>query len=589
MQPELEPIEQDIGDQLSLLTLPAANGITTTFSSNKYSTLVPSHVDLSITTKNVTSPSKIKQNRRLSSPSSPNLSSGFKILPPLPTGSRPPEISRSQTLPRYSSFNAHLEAKPNKRCSEIALSLDPSVVDKMRRWVLAIGIVDFDLDEGPVLTAVFPPLQLSPSEAENISFASFPDSLQFEQGSQTHSFRIREHPPPSGPQRAQSKDGFLYGFSHFTQKRDENSKRGYMQRSVVVLTHLEYPAFFTSIASIFGPLYQAHGIPMLEAACHNLATWHDPVPGTTVELGFLGSVLHLEIPKSNNEQQLTETSSFHEKYDPKRHILASSAPLWPPPLLLFEAALSHLWSIWECLLLGEPILVFGSSPAQTSQAIWWFRDLLRPIPLSGDIRPYFTVQDGDHSILVNKLPPKAGTILGVTNPFFEKSCAHWPHVLSLGGRVTSKSSSRPTTGPPPGWKTKTHKRYISKNRDLLRDLEKACQGNDDARMKASCLLRQHFHSRTTELITPLSRYLNTLIPSPSELSKAKSSNKTPRLKAFNSDNFFASLKASGCTLPFRSAKQKVEFYERWLRTPSFGLWLAQQEVIVQDVLTDHVN
>jgi len=56
------------------------------------------------------------------------------------------------------------------------------------------------------------------------------------------------------------------------------------------------------------------------------------------------------------------------------------------------------------------------------------------IPLAGDIRPYFTMQDVDHSSLVNKLPPKAGLLLGVTNPFFEKSCGHWPHILSLGRR-----------------------------------------------------------------------------------------------------------------------------------------------------------
>lgn len=90
----------------------------------------------------------------------------------------------------------------------------------------------------------------------------------------------------------------------------------------------------------------------------------------------------------------------------------------------------------------------------TSQAIWWFRDLLRPvnftsnqsiiiglpiglckIPLANDIRPYFTIHDQDHALLVNKLPPKAGILLGVTNPFFESECAHWPNVLSLGRRI----------------------------------------------------------------------------------------------------------------------------------------------------------
>ncbi len=84
----------------------------------------------------------------------------------------------------------------------------------------------------------------------------------------------------------------------------------------------------------------------------------------------------------------------------------------------------------------------------TSRAVWWLRDLLRPvnhffvcltgmltviqIPLSGDFRPFFTIQDADHTALVNPRPPKAGLLLGVTNPFFERACQHWPHVLSLG-------------------------------------------------------------------------------------------------------------------------------------------------------------
>ena len=47
-------------------------------------------------------------------------------------------------------------------------------------------------------------------------------------------------------------------------------------------------------------------------------------------------------------------------------------------------------------------------------------------PLAGDIRPYFTMQDSDSAQFVNKLSPKAGLILGVTYPFFESSCVHWP-------------------------------------------------------------------------------------------------------------------------------------------------------------------
>ncbi len=67
------------------------------------------------------------------------------------------------------------------------------------------------------------------------AFSSFPDGPQLEQGSQIHSFRIHLQSTPEGEldingyDRPMSKDGFMYGFSHFTQRRDPSSKRGYQQ------------------------------------------------------------------------------------------------------------------------------------------------------------------------------------------------------------------------------------------------------------------------------------------------------------------------------------------------------------------------
>ncbi|KAJ7346967.1 DUF1630-domain-containing protein [Mycena albidolilacea] len=514
--------------------------------------------------------------------------------------------------------------KSLRRNSEIdALVVEADVLARIRRWILGVAVVDFDVDDGPVITGIYPPLAISPAEAENIAFSAFPDSPQFEDGSQDHSFRIRETTLP-GDQRPASNDGFMYGFAHFTQRKDVSSKRGYEQRSLVILTHQPYPAVFARITALLGPLFQQHGLPMLEAACHNIATWSDPTPGLTIELGFLGTVLSVELPHSPEQQQLAGKA-----HDPRQHILASSTPFAPPPLLLFEAALPHLWSLWECLILCEPLLVFGASPAQTSQAVWWLRDLLRPLPLTGDIRPYFTIHDTDHAALAGRLPPAAGRVLGVTNPVFERACAHWPHVLSLGRNVplntathgASAGNTRARAGPPPGWKTRTHTRYVSKDRALLRRLEDVCaNGSERERLDASLDLRRHFHARTTEMLVPLARYLHTLIPTPAERASASSvslslssaslspspspllspssssSTSTPkpslpplRMRPFSAPAFIASLKTgtgtgAGAALPFRSTARRKEFYERWLRTPAFGVWLGMQEGIVQGVL-----
>ncbi|KAG6907162.1 hypothetical protein DXG01_010287 [Tephrocybe rancida] len=518
---------------------------------------------------------------QLASPSSPTL----------PRFARPAPLVRSQTLPRV----YQLDTRPRRKQAELdQLDIAPETVEKIRRWIIGIAIVDFDVDDGPVIDGIFPPSILLPAEAENLAFSSFPDSLQFDQGSQNHSFRIREQlNSVHAEKRPPTKDGYIYGYSHFTQKKDTALKRGYEQvqrtrfsrsnlrltypkRSVVILTQHQFPAFFSLVISVFGPLFQQHGLPMLEAACQNIATWRDPVPGGTLELGFLGSVLHLALPLTINEQQFTPGPPTVGKYDPRQHIAASSSPLTPSPLLLFEAAVAQLWSVWECLVLCEPLLVFGTSPAQTSQAVWWLRDLIRPIPLAGDFRPYFTMQDGDYTLLVNRLPPKPGILLGVTNPFFEKSHKNTTAQTSAAGGPA---------GPVPGWKSKTHNRYISRDRTLLKQLETALRGDTKAKLIASLALRRHFHSRTTELITPLARYLNTLIPTPTEVARTSIHN-TLRLKPFNTASFFVSLKAHGSTLPFRSTSKRTEFYERFLKTPGFGVWLAQQEQIVEGVLKE---
>lgn len=101
--------------------------------------------------------------------------------------------------------------------------------------------------------------------------------------------------------------------------------------------------------------------------------------------------------------------------------------------------------------------------------------------------------------------------------------------------------------------------------------------------EASFNLRRHFSSRSAALLGPLNRYLNTLIPRPSEANKTSTG---LRLKPFNNANFFTSLKAHGAALPFKSSTKQREFYERWLRTPAFGLWLARQEEIVARTLAN---
>jgi hypothetical protein len=179
-------------------------------------------------------------------------------------------------------------------------------------------------------------------------------------------------------------------------------------------------------------------------------------------------------------------------------------------------------------------------------------------------------------------------------------------VLSLPLNSKSKASrDMPGSGPVPGFIAQTHKRYSSKDRVLLKTWETALEKGGhfgEFRVTAPtsvCLtgplehaasqsLRRHFSARTASFLAPLNRYLHSLIPSPAEASAnvTASPRSKPRLKAFNSTHFLASLKAYGTPLPFRSSTKQREFYERWLRTPAFALWLASQEEVVTGVLED---
>lgn len=51
----------------------------------------------------------------------------------------------------------------------------------------------------------------------------------------------------------------------------------------------------------------------------------------------------------------------------------------PSPILLFSALLPKLWSLWECLVLCEPVVLFAKSPRDASLAVWWLMEWMKPV------------------------------------------------------------------------------------------------------------------------------------------------------------------------------------------------------------------
>ncbi|RCH79438.1 Protein dennd6a, partial [Rhizopus stolonifer] len=269
--------------------------------------------------------------------------------------------------------------------------LEPLDLCHLQKWLVGFCVVNFDLEIGQALDYAYPPIDLTSTEQKNICFAAFPDSNVFEVGDQVFNIRVKASSKfaASGPT---ADAGFLYGYVFFRQKKDASIRRGYFQKSLVLLSQHPFVGLFSRMVSILGPAFFDTGQPMLEAACMNIAQWMPP-EHRVLDLPFLGRLLQVALP-TPLEPQLLETSPFDmNKFKPDLQIMASL----PVRGLYhhFRDILKEVWLLWELMLLAEPIVVIAPDPSVCSEAVLSLVDLIHPIHYCGDYRPYFTIQDSD--------------------------------------------------------------------------------------------------------------------------------------------------------------------------------------------------
>jgi hypothetical protein len=109
--------------------------------------------------------------------------------------------------------------------------------------------------------------------------------------------------------------------------------------------------------------------------------------GLACELGFMGSVLSVELPLASPHHQLRQTSSLISVTGPNTLAILASLPSeastkLPTPLRLFAKLLPKLWSLWEVLVLSEPVILFAKCPRDASLAVWWLMEILKPVRLT---------------------------------------------------------------------------------------------------------------------------------------------------------------------------------------------------------------
>ena len=136
--------------------------------------------------------------------------------------------------------------------------------DRLAAWVHSICVVTFDLELGQAIESSFPAhVQLSEADRTNICYLAFPDSNSGVMGDSQFHFRIRVQDQKKSGHLAKSRvhaeynrrcpstiaydPNYLFGFTYFRQVKDPSIRRGYFQKSVILLTKLPLVSFFSQV------------------------------------------------------------------------------------------------------------------------------------------------------------------------------------------------------------------------------------------------------------------------------------------------------------------------------------------------------
>ncbi|KAF9955937.1 Protein dennd6a [Mortierella alpina] len=466
--------------------------------------------------------------------------------------------------------------------------MDMLAIEQLRQWMVCFCVVNFDLEKG-----------------QGKCFSSFPDSNTFDVGDTVFNFRIRSTTAGRAATGPTTDAGFLYGYVFFRQKQDPSIRRGYFQKSVVILSQHPFIGLFSKMVSVLGPAYFEVGKPMLETAFHNIASWRAPVTDSLMELPFMGTLYQVQLAKPH-QPQLLETAPFEiATFQPDTHIL-SSVPMNGGLYKHFQDLVPDLWLCWELMTLAEPIMLIGTCPEVCSESVASLVDLINPIPYCGDYRPYFTIHDADFKSFCNKSSPPSSIVLGVTNPFFVKTLEHWPHIIKIGKPVNRRPNSKlmhdgtigkafnggPRHGKPSSLEfvqglVSKRKGVIAKDTNLLLMLAEATANRSSPGYLLDNILRKHFSTLTEKFLVPLNRYFATLVPSDISLS---STSQFPHIAPFKPQTFLKFLAKNPPAISFRTSTFKSNsetcqgFYKDFLKCGNFATWLRLRTIAAQNEL-----
>ncbi|XP_035003739.1 protein DENND6B isoform X2 [Hippoglossus stenolepis] len=435
-------------------------------------------------------------------------------------------------------------------------------------WLECVCVVTFDLELGQAVELMFPPdVKLTEKEKTSICYLSFPDSYSGCLGDTQFSFRLRQSVGrissrfkddvynQDAPVTLQREASHFFGYVYFRQVKDVSVKRGYFQKSLVLVSRLPYTHLFHSLLQIIAPEFFEKLEPCLEAVCNEIDQWPSPTPGLTLNLPVMGVALQNVLPAPTLLPTLHELDLFKS----------------------FQSLLIHLQMLWELTLLGEPLVVMAPSPNVSSETVLALVSSISPLKFCCDFRPYFTIHDSEFREYTTRTQAPPNVLLGVTNPFFIKTFQSWPHIIRLGDVTTTgdlpkqvkvkKLSKLKILDTKPGIYT-SYKTFLHKDKILIKRLLKGIQRKRPSEVQ-SAILRRHLLELTQSFIIPLERYMASLMP----LQRSVTPWKTPPLiRPFSQDEFMSTLDHTGPQLTSLLKGDWTGLYRKFFRSPNFDGW-----------------
>uniref|UniRef100_A0A672QXG5 Protein DENND6B-like n=1 Tax=Sinocyclocheilus grahami TaxID=75366 RepID=A0A672QXG5_SINGR len=450
-------------------------------------------------------------------------------------------------------------------------------------WLECVCVVTFDLELGQAIELVYPhDVKLTEKEKTSICYLSFPDSYSGCLGDTQFSFRLRQSVGRSSswfgqedvynkdaPVTLQKEHAHLHGYVYFRQVKDASVKRGYFQKSLVVVSRLPFVNLFHSLLKVIAPEYFEKQEPCLETVCNEIEQWPAPVPGQTLNLPVMGVVMQVRIPSK------VETPARSPVRQPQTEHSLIAALIDLHVIRCFQSVLIHVQMLWELMLLGEPVVVMAPSPTVSSETVLTLVSTIAPLHYCGDYRPYFTIHDSEFKEYTTRTQAPPNVILGVTNPFFIKTFQCWPHIIRLGDLKMSgdlpkqvkvkKLAKLKTLDTKTGIYT-AYKTFLHKDKALIKQLLKGIQKKRPSEVQ-STILRRHLLEQTQSFILPLERYLESLMPPQRSMSPWKT---PPQIRSFSQDEFMKTLEQAGPQLNLKG--DWTGLYRRFFRSPNFDGW-----------------